>query len=86
MRDDGEDALLEIQDSGIGMDPEKLPERFKAFKQESEGLDWDYEGTGLALSIVQRRMEALGGDMEVEPERNQGTCFSVQLPRSGPSP
>jgi PAS domain S-box-containing protein len=75
-----EAALLEVSDTGIGMDPAQVPGLFQPFKQESEGLEREYEGTGLGLSIVKRLTEAHGGTVEVETAKGEGTCFTVQLP------
>ena len=80
-----QEAVLEIEDTGIGMDPEQVPTLFKAFKQESAGMDREYEGSGLGLSIVKRLTEELGGTIEVETEKGRGTCFTVRLPPSPPS-
>lgn len=75
-----QNAVLEVEDTGIGMDPEKAPELFEAFKQESEGLDREYEGSGLGLSIVKRLIGTLDGEIDLETEKGEGTCFTVQLP------
>ena len=80
-RGDGE-ALLHVEDTGIGMDPDHVPELFRAFRQESEGLRREYEGTGLGLSIVKRLTEELGGTVEVDTEKGAGSCFTVRLPLS----
>ena len=75
-----QDAVLEIEDTGIGMDPTQVPTLFEAFKQESEGMDREYEGSGLGLSIVKRLTEEMGGTIDVETEKGEGTCFTVRLP------
>jgi len=71
---------LEVEDTGVGISEEALPEIFQAFKQESDGLNRAYEGTGLGLSIVQELTDALGGTVEVESEKGQGSRFTVRLP------
>lgn len=83
--EDGE-AVLEVEDSGIGVSRDALPEIFQAFKQESEGLNREYEGSGLGLSIAYRLIETLGGEIEVETEKGEGTCFMVRLPKTGRRP
>ncbi|MFB6248895.1 MAG: PAS domain S-box protein [Salinibacter sp.] len=82
IRENDHHGVLEIEDEGIGMNPENVPELFKAFKQESEGMAREYEGSGLGLSIVKRLTEELGGAIDVETERGEGTSFSVRLPLS----
>jgi len=75
-----------VQDTGIGISEEALPNIFEAFTQESEGLTREYEGAGLGLSIVQKLVDALGGTIEVETQKGEGTCFIVQLPRAYDAP
>jgi signal transduction histidine kinase len=69
-----------VEDTGVGISEEVLPEIFQAFKQESDGLNRAYEGTGLGLSIVQELTDALGGTVEVESKKGQGSQFTVRLP------
>ena len=73
-------AILEVEDTGIGISEEALPDIFEAFKQESEGLDREYEGSGLGLSNVRKLTDLLGGTVEVESEKGSGTRFIVRLP------
>ncbi|MFB6230991.1 MAG: PAS domain S-box protein [Salinibacter sp.] len=79
-RTEGDDTVLAVEDTGIGISDEALPDIFQAFKQESEGMNREYEGTGLGLSIVDRLVAALGGTVDVETEEESGTRFSVRLP------
>lgn len=62
------------------MDRDRTPELFEPFKQESEGLDREYGGSGLGRSIVKRLTEALGGTLDVETEKREGTSILVRLP------
>jgi len=75
-------AILEVEDTGIGIAKEALSSIFEAFKQESEGLARKYEGVGLGLSIVRNLVEVLGGEIDVETEKGEGSRFVVQLPRA----
>lgn len=74
-------VALEVEDTGVGIAEEALPEVFETFKQESEGLSREYQGTGLGLSIVQKLVDALGGTIDVETEKGEGTKVTVHLPR-----
>ncbi|MFB6098069.1 MAG: PAS domain-containing sensor histidine kinase [Salinibacter sp.] len=78
---DDDTAVLEVQDTGIGMDPEHVPELFEPFRQESEGTGRTYEGTGLGLAVTKKAVERMGGAIEVETEKGVGSCFAVRLPR-----
>jgi signal transduction histidine kinase len=83
---DDDAAVLEVEDNGVGIRAEALSEIFEAFKQESEGLTREYEGSGLGLPIVQRLVEALDGTLEVDTKKGEGSRFTVRLPRSAESP
>lgn len=73
---------LMVSDTGIGMSETFIKEKlFKKFAQESEGLDRNFEGAGLGLSIAKRIIEILGGEIEVFSEQHAGTTFRVILPQ-----
>jgi len=75
-------VALEVEDTGIGMDPETTQGLFEAFKQASEGMEREYEGTGLGLTITKKVLDQMGGSIEVETEKGEGSRFTVRLPRS----
>lgn len=69
-------VVLEVADSGRGIEPENLPLVFEPFfTTKSEG-----RGTGLGLSIVRGILDALGGTIEVNSVLGEGTVFSLTLP------
>lgn len=76
------DAGLQIivWDTGVGIAPEFQPHLFDPFKQESEGIDREYEGTGLGLSLTKRIVDILGGTIEVESTKEEGSVFTIELP------
>ncbi|MBX0326456.1 hypothetical protein K2Z83_01945 [Oscillochloris sp. ZM17-4] len=53
---------------------------FQPFVQIDHGLNRQYEGTGLGLSLVQRLTAAHGGQVEVESVLGQGSRFCITLP------
>ncbi|MFB6271511.1 MAG: PAS domain S-box protein [Salinibacter sp.] len=75
-------AAIEVEDTGVGMNPERLPELFEQFRQASEGKDRSFEGTGLGLAVTKRAVEEMDGSIEVDTEKGEGTCFTVRLPRA----
>jgi signal transduction histidine kinase/BarA-like signal transduction histidine kinase len=79
---DDENVFLTIQDTGIGIREEFLPHLFDQFQQESSGYSRSHEGSGLGLAITNRLVTLLGGEINVETRRGQGTSFTVRLPRS----
>ena len=80
--EDAETAVVEVEDTGVGIGEEALSKVFEAFKQESEGLTREYEGAGLGLSIVRELVETLRGQIEVDSEKGVGTCMTVHLPKT----
>jgi signal transduction histidine kinase len=82
VRAEDDDAVLAVEDTGVGIDEEFLPDIFNAFEQEDGGIDREHEGSGLGLAITKRLTEALGGEIDVESEKGVGTCFTVRLPRT----
>jgi len=78
-RIDGDQASLEVRDSGHGMDAETLAEIFTPFfTTKKKG-----EGTGLGLSMSREIIESFGGSIRAESTLGQGTIFTIQLPRAG---
>lgn len=77
---DTAELLLEIEDTGIGMDKESLEHIFDEFAQADQSHARQYEGTGLGLAITRRLVDAMGGRIEVESERGKGSIFRVHLP------
>ena len=75
-------VLLEVEDTGIGMDPDRVEALFEPFRQASEGLDREYEGSGVGLAVTKKAVEGMGGDLSVETEKGEGSTFRVRLPRS----
>jgi signal transduction histidine kinase len=80
LAEDGEPhyAVISVKDEGIGIAPEILPRIFEPFfTTKNVG-----EGTGLGLSVAYGIVREHGGWIEVESERDKGSCFSVYLPLS----
>jgi len=74
-------SVFEVEDTGIGMDPEQVSILFEPFRQASEGTSREYEGTGLGLAVTKQVVDQMDGEIEVETEPGVGTCFTVRLPR-----
>ncbi len=77
---EGSDVVLEVEDTGVGMDPDRVPELFEPFRQESEGPGRTYEGTGLGLAVTKQATEQMGGTIAVETAKGEGSCFTVRFP------
>jgi PAS domain S-box-containing protein len=74
-------AVLEVEDTGVGIDPAFLPHIFDPFKQESGGNTREYQGTGLGMAITKRLVELMDGSIEIDSEKGVGTRMTVRLPR-----
>ncbi len=73
-------CLIEIADSGIGMEESALTTIFEPFRQIDSGLARKHEGTGLGLSICRRLLEMMGGSIDVKSRPGHGSTFYVSLP------
>jgi len=80
--EDEEAATLEVEDTGIGMDPARAEELFEPFRQASEGLEREYEGTGLGLAVTREAVDQMDGTIEVETQKGEGSRFTVRLPQA----
>ena len=69
-----------VEDSGIGMTPEQRRQLFQPFTQVDGSSTRRHGGTGLGLVISKRLIEMMGGKIEVESERHQGSKFVFRLP------
>jgi len=72
--------VIDVADTGIGIEPDKIKTIFEAFRQGSEGLSRSYQGSGLGLTITKKMIELLKGKIVVESEKGIGSRFSVHIP------
>ena len=69
-----------VIDTGIGISETEKPLIFEPFHQLDRGLSRKYEGTGLGLPLSQKLAQMHGGDITLESEVGQGSCFTLWLP------
>lgn len=75
--------VVEIADTGIGIDPPQLSRIFEAFEQGDPDIQVRFGGLGLGLAICQAVLEAHHGSISAaSPGRGQGATFTVVLPPS----
>lgn len=80
VREERSTAVLEVEDTGIGIGGEDRSEIFEVFRQVERGSEQDRSGSGLGLPIVKKLVDGLDGTIEVDSEIGQGSCFTVRLP------
>jgi signal transduction histidine kinase/DNA-binding response OmpR family regulator len=69
-----------VQDNGIGMSKDQQSRIFDAFSQADVSVTRKYGGTGLGLTISSQFVELMGGELELESAKDQGTTFYFTIP------
>jgi signal transduction histidine kinase len=72
-------ALI-VEDSGVGMKPDDIPRALAPFSQIDNVLSRKHRGTGLGLSLANRFVRLLGGEMKIRSAPGRGTAVTVLLP------
>lgn len=73
-------AILRVEDTGIGIPQAELPLLFQKFQQLDASYHRRYEGTGLGLALTKQLVELHNGTIEVQSEVGVGSHFTVHLP------
>jgi CheY-like chemotaxis protein len=79
----GDEVVLEVTDSGQGIDPKFLPHVFEPFRQADSSTTRRHGGLGLGLAIVKQLVYAHGGTLRADSEgMGRGATFTVAFPAS----
>lgn len=68
-----------VSDTGIGIDKADMDKLFQSFSQVDASISRKYGGTGLGLNISKQLVELMGGRIEAESEKDQGSTFSFSI-------
>jgi len=80
---EGESAVLEVSDTGVGIPPEDLPHIFAFLYRGRQARRNPDGGLGLGLSLVKKIVESHGGEITARSEVDKGTIMTVRLPLEG---
>jgi PAS domain S-box-containing protein len=76
-RNEKNNLIVEVADTGIGISDDYLPNLFEPFSQEEMGYSRKYEGNGIGLTLVKKYCDLNRATIEVESEKNKGSVFRV---------
>ena len=72
--------VFKVSDTGVGMNREFMEKLFLPFSREETSTRSGASGTGLGLSIAKNLVDRMGGTIEVESAKNEGSTFTVSIP------
>ncbi len=82
----GEEFVLIVSDTGMGISEKNLPYVFDRFWQADGSSKRKYQGVGIGLALVKELTEVQGGKVSVQSVEGKGTTFTVRLPYSKAEP
>jgi PAS domain S-box-containing protein len=80
VQSEGNECVLSVRDTGVGIAPALLPKIFDLFTQAERSLDRSQGGLGIGLALVQRLTELHGGRVDVQSSLGKGSEFRIRLP------
>lgn len=83
LKSEGEDAVVQVTDTGCGIQPEVGAHIFEKFYQSD--TSYASQGNGLGLALVKRVVDIIGGDISVSSQVGKGSTFTVKLRKKGKS-
>ncbi|MCE3235531.1 MAG: multi-sensor hybrid histidine kinase, partial [Vampirovibrio sp.] len=73
-------AVLRVEDTGVGIPAQQLPNLFERFHRVPNARSRTHEGSGIGLALVHELVRLHGGRIEVNSSENQGTGFKILIP------
>lgn len=80
-REEQEDVLIQVKDTGIGIPPQQMPLLFEKFQQLEPSISRTYDGAGFGLALVKQLVELHQGNIQVTSTPNKGSTFTVRIPQ-----
>ncbi|MEU6404286.1 SpoIIE family protein phosphatase [Streptomyces sp. NPDC046985] len=80
VRDEGEEAVVTVEDTGIGVAPAELPRLFERFHRIENARSRSNEGSGIGLALVRELVDLHGGAIRADSAEGRGTLFTIRLP------
>ncbi|MGM9490752.1 ATP-binding protein [Ideonella sp. YS5] len=80
LRDGGDAAVLQVQDTGVGVPPDEVPRLFERFHRVQGTEGRTHEGSGIGLALVEELVRLHGGSVSARSWLGEGTTFTVRLP------
>ena len=78
---EGDEVVIKVEDTGMGIEPEMLPKLFDLFTRETKATEVAPEGLGIGLSVVKKVVELHGGTVQAKSSGlGKGAEFAVRLP------
>ncbi|MCK9556972.1 MAG: ATP-binding protein [Candidatus Cloacimonetes bacterium] len=71
---------IEVEDTGCGIEPDRLRYIFQVFEQADNSITRSYPGLGLGLGLSGKIVELLGGEISATSTVNIGSCFHLKIP------
>ncbi len=86
LRAEGTNAVIEVEDTGIGIEPHDCERIFERFYRVDKARSRELGGTGLGLSIVKHIARTHGGEVSVESTPGSGSTFRISIPLASETP
>ena len=80
----GDEVVIRVADSGIGMGPDEIEIALQPFGQVDNSLSRVNQGTGLGLPLTKKLVELHGGDFDIQSTRGKGTTVTVRIGKGPP--
>ena len=78
-KEENDDIILDITDTGIGISDEYIKRMFEPYQQEQMGYGRAYEGVGLGLPITKKILDLSGSVLTVKSKKGEGSTFSIKF-------